>query len=85
MVGLVLALAGEAGAADGVTGAAAALIGLRLGADVALLRGAFTGILEAGAALEAVLVGGLTAGFFVCFRVVVARAEVDESFMENQP
>jgi hypothetical protein len=87
-----LALAGAAGAAGKVTGAAAALTGLRLVAGVVLLRGALTGVLEVGAALEAALAAGLaaalTAGWAVraCVDVVALdAAELDESFMENQP
>ena len=92
MAGLVLALAGAVGAAVGATGATAALTGLRLGAGLALLRGAFTGILELGAALEAALAAGLaaalTAGLSVCvgvIEVVFGTAGVDASFMKNQP
>lgn len=89
MAGLVLALAGAAGMAVGATGAAAALTGLRLGTELALLRGAFTGILELGAALEAALAAGLvvalTAGLSVCagvVEVVLGTAGVDASFMK---
>jgi hypothetical protein len=48
-----------AGAAGGVTAALADLTGLRCGALAAVLRGALAGVLEAGAALTAGLVGAL--------------------------
>jgi hypothetical protein len=63
-----------------------------LGAELALLRGAFTAILEVGAALGAALAAGLvaalTAGLSVCAGVDVVAlgtAGVDASFMKNQP
>lgn len=92
MAGLVLALVGAAGGAGGVTGAAAALTCLRLGAGLALLRGAFTGILEVGTAFEAALAealaAGLVAGWSVCAgvdMVALGAAGVDSTFMKNQP
>jgi len=73
LAGLVLALAGAAGAAGGVTGAVAVLTGLRLGAaEAALLRGAFTGILETGAAFLA----GLAEGFAAAFTADLAECAV---------
>ena len=63
MAGLVLALAGAAGAAGRVTGAAAALTGLRLVAGVVLLRGALTGVLAVGAAFLAGVVERFEAAF----------------------
>ena len=93
MAGLVLALAGAAGAtATGVAGADVVLTGWRLAAGLALLRGAFTGILEVEAALDAALAAGLaavlTAGLSVCagevvvVLLVLGTAGVDASFMK---
>jgi hypothetical protein len=90
LAGLVLALVGAAGEAGGLTGAAMALNGLRLGAGLALLRGALTGILEVGTAFEAALAEALAAGLAAGCSVragvdVVAlgTAGVDASLMEN--
>ena len=91
VLGLVLAGAAGAGVAIGVTWAAAVLTDFCLGAGLALLSGAFTGILEVDSALEAALVAGLagalTAGLSVCagvVKVLLGTAEVDASFMKNQ-
>jgi hypothetical protein len=80
LAGLVLALAGAAG---GVTAVLADLTGLRCGALAAVLRGALTGILEAGAALAAGLAAALAevAALSALAALALGAEEMVVSFM----